>query len=56
MARDNVMDAKEEEILKMFDPYPDVVLTHPDLTEEELEKLVKEHLEKCKGIKEWPLI
>lgn len=34
--------------------YPDIVPTHPDLSEEEIDRLIEEGVEKAKGYTEWP--
>ena len=34
--------------------YPDIVPTHPELSEEELDRLIEEGIEKAKDYTEWP--
>lgn len=34
--------------------YVDVVITHPDYTEEEMERLLQDEKEKSEKLKEWP--
>lgn len=34
--------------------YPDIVPTHPELTDEELDRLIEEGIEKAKNYTEWP--
>ena len=44
----------ERDVNKMSMPdYPDIVPIHPDLTDEELDEMIKEGIEKSKQYTDW---
>ncbi len=36
--------------------YKDIILSHPELTAEELDKIIQEEEKSCKELTEWPEI
>lgn len=40
--------------VRIMPPYPDIVPTHPDLTDEELQALIEKNIKEDEEMTEWP--